>query len=169
VQEDTTTPPPAALATVDEAQQAPQALVPQSLLRVGVSGGFTQMPLSEALDGLNRINGGAMVLLAVQTRALEVQTEDQKSPIRSLVASVDDLRTKYHEESMRCAVLDQQLSSLRQHKNLQQYMTTIGGIVAGVGLPLLCGGSIGSGATLTAVGLATLAGSFWKFRTESEK
>ena len=127
------------------------------------------MSLTDELKGIGKITGeAAMLLLGAHMNNLKNDLAESRTRERKLVEELSEWIEKYHKENKDCAVLAQQLITLRQVRKIQKYVGAVGGIIAGFGIPFIISGPLGWGLAATLAGLTLLLTGFWPMKGEEK-
>jgi hypothetical protein len=135
----------------------------QALVPISNKGGITELPLTETLKEIRQINSqAAMMLLCSHASKLEVDLQEVKKERNDAQKKSENWMRAYYGEEKKCAVLHTELIAVSSKKNLQKFVGTVGGLIAGVAIPfILIQSTRGWGLAGTIAGISLLIVGFW--------
>jgi hypothetical protein len=135
----------------------------QTFIPSSTKGGIIELPLSETLKEIRQINSqAAMLLLCSHANKLEVELQETKKDRNEAQQKSEKWMQSFYGAEKTSAVLRTELRAVSSKKNLQKFVGTIGGLIAGVAIPSLFAESTrGWGLAGSIVGIALLIVGFW--------
>jgi hypothetical protein len=145
---------------IEESQKPSLPEESQKLIRLPSTGALAELPMTGTLKEMLECNvrgqGAVGMLFYANFHRLESEVSELKKQLSQSAKDLADLREKYSAEKTSVAVLEQKFDASAKLSIAEKWFLTLGGLVAGIGGPILIDKGTSFGLVTTLFGLVLL-------------